>query len=153
MTLAQLQQVQREKDTRKQIKELHAEYCRLTKLNLALKRNEWDASRVRPWFDFIKAGHTKEELALVIAFRKKRIKEGRRYPESLSFRNLICNLDYFGEDVAEARAVNRSPRIDHERKFVLEATGRPVVAEKDAVQASNVDWKAAWEKMKEELRK
>jgi hypothetical protein len=155
MTLIQLQKLQREKETRKQIDELHAEYCRLTNLNIPLKRTVWDASRERPWFDFIKAGHTKEDLATVVSHIRKRIKQGRRYTESLAFRNLIVNLDLFAELLAEAKAEGRAPTYGP-RERVLEATGRsayldtPVQTPDQVMQSSKAF--EEFRKMKETLR-
>ncbi len=129
MTLAALNQLQREKETRKQIEELHSEYSRLTKLQIP-----YNIGRERPWYEFIKAGHTKEELATVIAHIKKRIKEKRRGIESLGFRNLIINLDLFQELLAEAKAENR--------KMELQATGRPMPEDAPVTTAPERESKA-----------
>jgi hypothetical protein len=119
MTLAELTKLQRSKQLLAQIPGMHAEYQRVTGMALPYRHN-YEYS----WGLWLSEGWGKKELALVVAHIKKRMKQKRRYPESLKFPNLIGNRDRFAEDLAEATAENRAPRIDHERKFVLEATGR-----------------------------
>jgi hypothetical protein len=119
MTLAELTKLQRSKDLVAQIPEMHAEYQRVTRLNAPYRINyEY------PWSLWLSEGWGKKELGLVVAHIRKRMKQGRRFAESLTFKNLICDRDKFAEDLSIATAENRAPRIDHERKFVLEATGR-----------------------------
>lgn len=70
---------------------------------------------------------------LVIRFIQKRMKEGRRFDESLRPHNLL-DVDRFAMDLADARAESRRPVQSHRSK-ALESIGRPE-ADKDKVQSA-----------------
>jgi hypothetical protein len=89
------------------IQELHRTYCQATGMPLPLR---FDRERV--WFDFEKAGFTKEDLLLAIRWVRAQMKiRGSGYSaNSLRFSTLL-QLDYFEEKLLLARqAFNGRPR-------------------------------------------
>lgn len=110
-------------NTSNQIQALHAAYVSATGLDIRL-----DISREREWFEYVNKGFTQEDLRLVIEHLKRGIREQRRNPGALKFRNLIGQLDYFEEDLAEARALTRAKKagqtIEPGKAAVLRASGR-----------------------------
>jgi len=106
-------------DPAEQILQLHRLYVEQTGHAVSL-----GFDRERAWFDFLARGWTEDDLRLVIEKIKSGIRRGERRPGALKFRNLIVQLDYFDEDLAEARAAARVKRMDPARAAVLRATGR-----------------------------
>jgi hypothetical protein len=102
------------------IPKIHQLYCALTGMQIRL-----DMAREHEWYHWIKRGFEERDLRDLVAFLRTEIRAGRRNPGALKFRNLIVNLDYFEEDLAEARATARQPKIDRGRAEALRATGRP----------------------------
>lgn len=102
---------------------LHAVYCAITKRDFRLTMREHFAWNV--WKAY---GLTEADLRLVVAHVNNLIAKGRRFPESLRFHNLIGNVDRFREDLAEARALARVPKVDKGKASVLAATGRSAEA-------------------------
>ena len=88
------------------IDELHAAYCQATGFDLPLRMG-----RDRTWFDFEKAGFTKEDLLLVIRWIRREIPKRSGYSlTSLRFSTLL-QLDYFEEKLMLARQeLGRRPR-------------------------------------------
>lgn len=99
------------------ITSIHSLYCSLTGFQLAL-----DMHREAVWFDYLRR-FTADDLRTVVRHLKQQAKQGRA-ARSLKFRSLIVNLDYFEEDLAEARAVARGTNPYTDRDSVLAATGR-----------------------------
>lgn len=99
---------------------IHSVYISCTDRNLPLSVREhflwaaWTAHEPK-W--------TADDLRLVIAFINGRIKQGRRFPESLRLYNLI-DPARFADDYLDAKAEARKP-VRSDRQSVLEATGRP----------------------------
>ena len=115
-----------------QTKTLHDEYNRLTGLDIP-----YSMSKHYGWEQWIVHGYTQSDLAPVVNYIRRRIKERRREKESLLFRNLIQNYDNFGEDLAMAKAENRVPQRT-ERDRVLAAVGRPSVLDREPVTPGQV---------------
>ena len=111
------------KDLPAKIASVHALYCRLTGFDLRL-----DMAREQAWYLFFQRELTEQDLRDIIQFLRSEIREGRRNPGCLKFRNLISNIDYLEEDLAECRARRRYKKPDAGRADVLQATGRPVAA-------------------------
>ena len=108
-------------DKRAFIAALHRLYCQLTGLVIPL-----DMQRETIWFEWQRRGHGEQELRDVIAHLQRGIREQRRNPGALKFRNLIGMPDYFEEDLAEARAARRAyqARPQGDKQSVLKATHR-----------------------------
>jgi hypothetical protein len=80
------------------ITDLHSAYCEATGFDLPLRMG-----RDRAWFDFEKAGFTKDDLLLVIRWIRKQIPRGAGYSiHSLRFSTLL-QLDTFEEKLQLAR--------------------------------------------------
>ena len=80
------------------ITELHTAYCQATGFDLPLRFD-----RQRTWFDYEKAGFTKEDLQLVIKWIRRQFGRNNGYsPTSLRFSTLL-QLDYFEEKLMLAR--------------------------------------------------
>ena len=96
-------------------------YIQLTGLAIPL-----DMQRETVWFEWQRRGHGEQELRDVVAHLRRGIREQRRNPGALKFRNLIGQPDYFEEDLAEARAERRAfqARPQGDKQSVLNATGR-----------------------------
>jgi hypothetical protein len=101
------------------VKRLHEVYQLLTGLVVPL-----DSWREHQWFELVRKGVGEAELRLVIAHIRRGIGAGTRNRGALRFHNLIGQVDYFEEELAEATAVNRRARGDTARESVLRATGR-----------------------------
>lgn len=111
-------------DARQAVTQLHQVYCRLTGFNLPL-----DMAREMAWFEVHRRGITPGDIGILIAHLQREIRSDRRNPGCLKFRNLVGNPDYMEEDLQEAKARLRSPRVDPARADVLQATGRPSAAD------------------------
>ena len=103
------------------IEALHKLYGELTGLLIPL-----DMQRESMWFEWQRRGHGERELREVVAHLRRGIREQKRNPGSLKFRNLIGMPDYFEEDLAEARAARRAFQSKPQGQLasVLSATGR-----------------------------
>ncbi len=90
------------------------------------------------WNYWVAKGWTEADLRLVIAFINRRIKAGRRFPESLRLYNLI-DVDRFEQDLQDARAEARQyaarPRP---RQNMLSSVGRPEPIKDNAQSAGQV---------------
>jgi hypothetical protein len=80
-----------------QIQQLHQLYCRLTGQNLSLRFD-----RERLWFEFLRAGFTRDDLIQVVRYLQKEIRQTRRNVGALKLSNLL-QLDYFEEDLNISR--------------------------------------------------
>lgn len=107
-------------DIPQRIAQLHALYVELTGQDVRL-----DSSRENAWFLWIKMGFSEDDLKVMVYHLRKGIQAGTRQLAALKFRNLIGQPDYFEEDLAEAKARMRVPKIDQARASVLGASGRP----------------------------
>lgn len=106
--------------TTEELKKLHSQYCALTGLDVPFTSQSsfmWEAWLFNGW--------TESDLACVVRYIKQKIKEGKRPQESLLPRNLIQRTDFFGEDLAIARAENRNKTTQTPRQRVLAQSGRP----------------------------
>lgn len=105
-----------------QVKETHLLYCKLTGLNLPLQMNQlwaWEKFCLR---------FTDDDLRLVIRFIRDKLRD-RKPARSFTFRNFIAgpnSLDFFDEDLQEARARYKFKPIDSGKVSVLKASGRAV---------------------------
>jgi len=100
------------------IRQLHAEYVRLTGMDIALTMR-----RIYAWEQWSAHGWTGHDLALVVRFREKRWERDHVLP-SYKFRWLIEATDDFEEALAEARAWRRQKHHSNGKSAVLRATGR-----------------------------
>ena len=80
-----------------QIQELHQTYCQLTAQNLSLRFD-----RERLWYEFLRADFTQADLAQVIVYLQKEIRQTRRNVGALKLSNLL-QLDRFEEDLNISR--------------------------------------------------
>lgn len=94
--------------TQSQIDAYAAAYCRLTGFALS-HRGVFD-HRTRAWYEFIRAGHSLEDLELVVRWIQRGIREGKRQPGALRFSNLVERPDLFGEEVQLAKAEKRNAK-------------------------------------------
>lgn len=103
------------------IAELHRAYCELIGEEIPLTMD-----REYAWSVFRSRGYGADELRLVVFEVRRAIDRQERKPGALKFRNLIVNIDWFDEDLAEARANLRNRRPPPSAKErVLEQSGRP----------------------------
>jgi hypothetical protein len=98
---------------------LHDEYVRLTGMNVSL------FGREHAWYEWVRRELGVPELRLLVAEKRRRIKAGELPPASLTFRNLVANVDYAEEDIAELRARGRTRKLDPNKASLLRQTGRP----------------------------
>ena len=80
-----------------QLQELHQTYCRLTRQNLS-----WRFDRERLWYEFLRAGFTREDLIQVLRYLQKEVRHARRNVGALKLSNLL-QLDRFEEDLNISR--------------------------------------------------
>lgn len=126
------------------VEELHALYCERTGLEIRLAYD-----RERYWFDFIKAGFTKDDLNLVVGSLLKGIGKGDRNPGCLRFRNLIQQLDNFDEELAQARAQMRNFKVQSPKEKAMESLRGP----SNVVPMNARPAKEVIEKLAQDLRK
>lgn len=125
--------------------QFHRLYCSLTGLDLKLMMRQ-----VFAWNAFVAHGFTEDDLRLVIPHLKAKIREKRKWPSALLFSNLIENESNFNEELSEARALARKPKVDHGKESVLRATGRPTQHEYKVTPAGEAAFEAL-RKLKESL--
>lgn len=101
---------------------LHECYCRCSGITI-----KFDTKRMFVWREFA-ARFNAADLELVIRHLKRKL-TGDRLRTALKFHYLIENLEYFEEDLAEARALVRVPAPRPNRESMLRATGRSVQPE------------------------
>ncbi len=100
---------------------------------------EFDMRRLHPWEAFC-LKFSDEDLKIVVRFIKDKERMGKP-TRSLTFRNFISgpeSLEFFEEDLCEARARNRATRVDTDRASVLRATGRSDTPEKPVRSAADI---------------
>jgi hypothetical protein len=103
-----------------QVRALHAAWERLTGQRLVL-----DCMRERAWWDWIQRGLGVEDLELLLAELRARVRAGRLNPSSIKFRFIVGNPDQAEEDIAEIKARRRpNPAADAGRVAALQAAGR-----------------------------
>jgi hypothetical protein len=121
-------------NTATQIQQLHHLYCTLTNMQIRL-----DIAREHEWYHWLQRGFKPDDLRLLVKHLRTEIREGRRNHGCLKFRNLIAQVDYFEEDLAEARARARAPKSDPARAETLRAAGRdPALQSPSARPAAEV---------------
>lgn len=118
-------------DQTSHINYLHGIYCQLSKRSMTLNARDF-----YHWEWFISQGYKVEDLRLVIGFIQKRIKEGRRFPESLRIHNLLDPAK-FADDICDARQESRN-RLPSARSRILEASSRPQDTSKPARSTESV---------------
>ena len=100
---------------------LHDEYVRLTGFSISI------LGREHAWWEWERRGLTVADLRALVAEKRRRVKVGELPPASLSFRNLVANVDYAEEDIAELRARRRvGPPMNPAKASLLRQTGRDV---------------------------
>lgn len=100
---------------------LHDLYNSLTGLDL--KKN---MAFLYYWEVWQAEGFTTDDLICVVRYLQRKIKSGQRKIESLRFRNLIQNTEWFCDELSMARADRRNQqRPNRNLQEVLRATGRP----------------------------
>ena len=132
-------------DTSQRIASLHALYGQLTGLIIPL-----DMQRESMWFEWQRRGHGEPELREVVAHLRRGIREQKRNPGALKFRNLIGMPDYFEEDLAEARASRRSfqARPQGQLAQVLKSTGRDTHPKGEVKSIAEIVQSPAFEQFK-----
>lgn len=102
-----------------QIEELHRHYIRLTGYQISLAGREWC------WFEWLKRDLTPDDLRDLVRDTRTKIARGELTNASLQFRNLIGQVDFAEEKIAELRARRRAPAGDPARASILRQTARP----------------------------
>ena len=89
------------------IAQTHRLYCQWTGQQLPLRFD-----RERLWYEFLRAGFTLEDLALVVRYLQKEIRHTRRNVGALKLSNLL-QLDRFEEDlnISRVRLAPPSPPV------------------------------------------
>ncbi len=118
--------------TTDQTKSVHMEYQRLTGHEIP-----WSMYRHYCWERWIASGFVRNDLASVVDYIRKRIREKKRQPEALLFRNLIQNPDNFAEDLSMARALSRVP-VRTNRDRTLELIGRKLEPVREVKRSGSV---------------
>jgi hypothetical protein len=101
------------------IRSVHTLYEDLTQIQVILSME-----KVFKWREWLARGYTHDDLRSVVMMLQAKIKSGQKTFTCLNFRNLIGNLEWFDEDLGEARALARMPKPTARDK-ILEQTGRP----------------------------
>ncbi len=104
--------------TQSQIQEIHATYCALTGLQVPLSMQ-----RIYAW-EMWCTEFKPPDLEIVVRHLKQKVRERPKLLRCFKFEWFIGNRENFAEDLAEARALMRAPKVNGERASVLRATGR-----------------------------
>lgn len=75
------------------------------------------------WYDFLKAGFTRDDLVLVMRWLQWQIKREKRRKESFRLYNLL-DLERFPYDLEDARGWARRPQPTSKQQFLV-SVGRP----------------------------
>ena len=86
------------------IQQAHATYCRLTGQRVSLRFD-----RERLWYELFQAGFNEADLARVIRYLQREIREGRRNVGALKLSNLL-QIDRFEEDLNISRVALYAPK-------------------------------------------
>lgn len=105
--------------TSEDTQKIHAQYRALTGLDVP-----YTMQTHFMWESWLAAGFIEPDLACVVRYLKAKIKDGKRPKESLLPRNLIQRTDFFGEDLAIARAETRNEHTPTPRQRALDSIGR-----------------------------
>ena len=100
---------------------IHAVYVRITNRPVI-----YDTRKYFAWQSWLAMGWTEADLRLVVAFILRRIKEGKRWQESLRFGNLIENHERFADDLIDAKMAERQVKPTPRAKL-LASVGREEV--------------------------
>ena len=111
----------------------HQAYCDRTGRGVPLSLD-----RTLAWSVFRHHGLTVSDLEAVIAYVKRKVKEGRKWPSALGFRRLVEDIEGFEELLSECRAWRRVPQVDKAKVEVLKATGRPAQLQPRARSAEEI---------------
>lgn len=122
--------------TQSQIDAYAAAYCRLTGFALS-HRGVFD-HRTRAWYEFIRAGHSLDDLELVIRWIQRGIRLGTRRTGALRFSTLIERPDLFGEEVQLAKAEKRNVKPSPSPREKMVATFRARDPEPEPTDAKHV---------------
>lgn len=129
------------------IKAMHNAYQQFTGLSLPLTMQ-----RVSAWREFLAMGYGADDLKVTVSMLQSKINSGAKTLTCLRFGNLIGNLEWFSEDCAEAKAIARTPKVNHGLNQVLRATGRPTKQEEVKVTVRSAADIIAAEKAFEQFR-
>ena len=132
-----------------QIKSLHSLFCELTGRPVVL---DLQGYREHQWHDWLKFGFTPDDVRLTVKYLKAKVNKGERNEGCLKFNNLIGNPLGFEEDLHQARAESRKPKVDHSLNRVLKCTGRPTKQEEVKVTVRAAADVIAGEKAFEQFR-
>jgi len=102
------------------IRRLHSDYQDATGLMVTLTMD-----KVMSWRHWMAMGWNKDDLILVVRMLHRKIEDRPRLLRSMRFEWFIGNRERFDEDLAEARALDRVPKVCASKASVLRATGRP----------------------------
>jgi hypothetical protein len=119
------------------IKPLHEAYVSSTGLSLEYtpsRRFAWERWMFRKW--------NKEDLFVVVRHLKTKIRNGQKWPSCLSFNRLIGDEDAFEEQLAEARALARTPK-PHPARQEVKSNGKLVKLTPETPARSAADILAA----------
>lgn len=110
---------------RDRIEAFHRAYCLATGQEIRLEGFD----RERVWYEFLAAGFTIEDVALVGRFLVRAVEKGERNPGCLRFRNLIGQPDAFEEELQLVRAAMRNFKAPPSEKEKTIRAFRPETSE------------------------
>jgi len=113
------------------VEELHETYTRESGLVVTCTM-----FRLLAWDTFIHRKFTREHLITVCRHLQKQIKAGRRSIGCLAFHVVVCDLDFFEEQLAEANALARKPQFSPGKAQVLRDTQRPAEPQQEPPQSA-----------------
>jgi hypothetical protein len=118
------------------LKPLHDEYCARTGMDIAM-----NFTRERVWREWLGFNRDKpftlDDLKLVIAYLRTKIRTGDRNEGALKFSNIIGSPDFFEEDLALARQWRQ------DRKQPWGSSPAPRAKKEEPVERATMeDWEA-----------
>jgi len=101
------------------VEQLHETYCSETGLEVPCTM-----FRLLAWDSFIHRNHNRDQLITVCRHLQKQVKNGRRSIGCLAFHLIVCDLEFFEEQLAEANALARKPQYSPGKAQVLRDSQR-----------------------------
>ena len=122
-----------------QIRKLHSLWNRSTGQTIPMGVCSFELEH--GWCQFLKAGHTEQELLMVVSYLQAEIKKGERRSGAIKWRNCVGDLLNFEQELELARgALRRQPPVTPRERAVnnLRPSVTPVTPDGTRVTARPV---------------
>lgn len=120
-------------DQTPRIRLLHATLCRASG-----RAEPLTMQKIFAWESWLSQGWTEADLQMVVKAVRQKVDRRERQESALTFRRIIGDVEFFGEELAACRARAREHRIPIHKAQVLACTGRSVEIDHPAKPVGDV---------------